>query len=178
MNSVAVDANSFQQNLQLTCHAIQYNYQNNNITFYRESQASGQQEPRRIANNDNYQCHWLHKNNPHSISLTNQQQHTDRCNEEIQVKPTVKFPAARKNSTKEDNVNDLIEAFNNLIDVSEANQIQLPQIVLSDFSSDQPTPPTNPLFFTVHTSHTLSEHPPQLEGYQLFRSNYVNHTKI
>lgn len=173
MNSVAVDANNFQQNLQLTCHAIQYNYQNNNLPFYRESQVSGHQELQTIANNNNnYHCHWLHKSNPNSISSTNQQQHIDRYNEEIQVKPTVKIPAVIENSATEDNVNDLIEAFNNSIGVSEAKQIQLPQIVLSDFSSDQPTPPTNPLFFTIQNSQTLSEYPPQIEGYQIFRSHY------
>ncbi|XP_055306579.1 uncharacterized protein LOC129570877 [Sitodiplosis mosellana] len=172
MNSVAVDtANNLQQNLQ----AIQYNYQNNNLTFYREYQASsgGGQEPRTIAhNNNNYQQqqqpHWVDNSNPNSISLTDQHR-IDCYHKGIEVRSTLPT-ATNENPSKA--VNDLIVAFNSSFDISEANQHQLPQIILSDFSSDQPTPPTTPLFSTVQTSaRTLSEHPPQLQEFQLYRSN-------
>lgn len=171
MNSVAVDANNLQQNLQLSCQTIQYNYQNNNLTFYREYQTSGQQEPRTIANNNNYQHHWVDRSNPNSISFTDQRP-IDRYHKGIEVRSTDnKLPTPTENPTDKHTVNDLIEAFNSSFDVSEANHIQLPQIILSDFSSDQPTPPTTPLFYTVETSSkTLSEHPPQLQEYQFYRN--------
>lgn len=175
MNSVAIDAaNNLQQNLQLSCQAIQYNNQNNNLTFYGEYQASssssGEQEPLTIGhNNNNYQQqqHWVDNSNPGRISLTDQR-HIEHNQKGIETRPTPTI----QNPSDVDTVNDLIVAFNSSFDVSEANQHQLPQIILSDFSSDQATPPTTPLFFTVHTSaRTLPEHPAQPHQFQLYRNN-------
>lgn len=148
MNSVAVDANT-EQNLQLSCQAIQYNYHNNNLTFYQEFEAGGEQKQRTIAENNNYQQHWI-----------GEKQHLtpfgDASSEERSIA-----------TVNQDIVNELIETFNSSFDVSDVKQIKLPQIILSDFSSDQPTPPTTPLFFDVQsTARTLSEHPTQLQEYQ------------
>lgn len=179
MNSVAIDAaNNLQQNLQLSCQAIQYNNnQNNNLTFHREYQASnsssGEQEPLIIGhNNNNYQQqqHWVDNSNLNPISLTDQR-HIERNHKGIETRPTLST-AIIENSSNVDTVNDLIVAFNSSFDVSEANQHKLPQIILSDFSSDQATPPTTPLFFTVQTSaRTLPEHPSQLPEFQIYRNN-------
>lgn len=158
MTSVAVDANHLQQNPQLSCQTIQYNYhQNNNLTFKRDIEhLSGQQEPQTIGQNNIYcyqQPHWINENTRNPISLTNQ------CSGELR-------PTTTTTISDGDIVNDLIEAFNNSFDVSDTNQIQLPQIILSDFSGDQPTPLTTPLFSTVQNMcRNLSEHPTHQQLY-------------
>lgn len=147
MNSVAVDATNLQQNLQLSCQAIRYNYHNKNSTFYQEFEASG--EPQTIAENNNYQQHWIGE----------KQNLTALSDADSGARPIA--------TAKEDIINELIETFNSSFDVTDVNQIKLPQIILSDFSSDQPTPPTTPLFSNVQsTARTLSEHPTQLQEYQ------------
>lgn len=165
MNSNAIDADHLQQNLQLSTQTIQHNYPNNNcnnFTFNREHQIlSGQQEqptsptlPQTIIENNNYyqpRHHWSNENNIRHPTITTT----------TLISPDI----AGEFQSKEDIVNDLIESFNRSFDVSDANQLQtkqpLPQIILSDFSSEQPTPPTTPIFLTVQNSciRKLSEHP-------------------
>lgn len=156
--NIAVDANNLQQNLQLSCQAIQYNYQNNNLTFDREFQANGERVARTIAvDNNNYRNqYWANESNPNPILLTNRNE----------VWP----PSAG------DIVNDLIDAFNTSFAVSEANQTKLPQIILSDFSSNQPTPTTTPLFFAIQSTRTLSEHPDHLQEFQLSKPLHQSST--
>lgn len=170
MNSVAVDANNLPQNLQLSCQAIQYNYPNNNLTFYREFQANGQPEPRTIAESNNYRNHWIDESGPNSISLNNR----------IEVRST----ATETETATADIVNDLIEAFNSSFDVSDSNQIKLPQIILSDFSSDLSTPPpTTPLFNATQSTATQplsDQYSHQQQEFQLSKrfqlpSNAITH---
>lgn len=153
MNSVAVDANNLQQNLQLSCQTIQYNYQNNNSTIYQEFQADNQQEPQTIAENNNYKLHWIDESIQNPIALNDHE-----------VKPK-----ELSTTSNTDIVHELIDVFNRSLDVTDANQRKLPQIILSDFSSDKPTPPpTTPLFFTIQSANqTLSEYPTQLQEFQL-----------
>lgn len=164
MNSVAVDANNLPQNLQLSCQTIQYNYPNNtNSTFYREFQANGQPEPRTITESNNYNCnHWIDDSRPNPISVNNR----------IEVRSTVASATAIASTTQTataDIVNDLIEAFNSSFDVSDANQIKLPQIILSDFSElSQTPPPATPLFQGIQSTtatEPLFEY--QLQEFQL-----------
>lgn len=148
MNSIAIDAKNLHHNLQLLCQANQYNYQNNNLTFNQEINVNGQRDRPTTGSVNNNQNHWIHEtNNHHSILLTKQ----------IEVKQT----------TADHIVSDLIEVFNRSFDITDPNKKTLPQIILSDFSSDQPTPPTTPLFFTVQSERTLPEHPAELQEFQL-----------
>lgn len=151
MNSVAIDAKNLHHNLQLLCQANQYNYQNNNLTFNREIDVNGQRDRSTIPSDNNNPNHWIHETNHNSILLAKQ----------IEVRQT----------TTGDIVSDLIEVFNRSFDVTDANEKTLPQIILSDFSSDQPTPPTTPLFFTVQSARTLPEHPAELQEFQLMKQH-------
>lgn len=169
MNSVAVDANNLQQNLQLSCQAIQYNYQNNNLTFDRKIETGGPRELRTIGNISTATAAAaatvtaIDNNNYHN---QHQQLHQYWTNESTSnlIRQTTKRHETRPTG---DIVNDLIEAFSTSFDVSDANQTQLPQIILSDFSSNQPTPPTTPLFFAIQSTRTLSEHPEHLQEFPL-----------
>lgn len=152
MNSVTIDANDIQQNLQLSCQSNQYNYSNSSI--YRElNVSSGQPVPHEIHNNNNVndqQYCWLNETKPIS-----------NISEGVQV-------GLVKEINNGDIVNDLIKSFNTSLDVTDAHQIQLPQIILSDFSNDQQIPPITPLFLTVQTQcQTFSEHPAQLTAFSL-----------
>lgn len=159
MNSVAADAITLPHNLQLTCQTIQYNYPNNNSEFDRESGGEQERHHRYQTNTDNNNQSQWHDSVVNSEVLNNRRS-------DAVSRPT------------EDIVNDLIEAFNSSFDVSDANQIKLPQIILSDFSSNQVTPTTTPLLYTVHTS-TLSEQPSQLADFhQPNSSAYVNNLRI
>lgn len=162
MNSVAVDANNLQQNLQLSRQAIQYNYQNNNLTFDRKIEAGGPRELQTIANRTNATTATAAIDN-NSYYNQNQQLHQYWTNES--TSNLIRQTKRHETRPTGDIVNDLIEAFNTSFDVSDANQTQLPQIILSDFSSNQPTPPTTPLFFAIQSTRTLSEYPDHLQEF-------------
>lgn len=196
MNGIAIDANIHLQpttNCQLACQAIQNNYHNNNLTFDREFHAGVQQtvphtlviknsiadataftaiaDASTIAdtaiatsatilnntknnnNNNTNQHHWLNENNSNAIVSTNQQSIGPR-------------PAA----TNDIDIDDLIDTFSTTFDVTDSTERhKLPQIVLSDFSNNQlssSSPPTTPLAFAIQSTHTLSEHPDQLQELQ------------
>lgn len=122
--------------------------------------------------------HWLNENNSNAIvSTANPPQ-------SIGTRPTA------TNHIDDIVIDDLIESFNTKFDVIDPTQRRtLPQIVLSDFSNNQlsltsssssplpspalsvslPSPSsTIPLAFAIQSTHTLSEHPDQLQELQHF----------
>lgn len=142
MNSIAIDANNIQlhnNDPQLTNQPFHgYHDSNaNNFLCYQEFQQ--QQSP--TINGEH--SLWLRRHNSQHIQ--------DNCLIQSNQSP---------------DANDLIKVFSrslNLEDtVTSATTLTstLPQIVLSDFSSDQPTPPTTPLIDIYdHQSSTLPESP-------------------
>lgn len=143
MNAIAVDANNLQQNLQLSRQAFQCSFNNNHFTFYQEVQQNhqyqSQQQQHRIsiANSNYYLTEGV---NTFSLPLNNNRE----------VRPI---------DTTVNTVNELIETFNDSLNISNIDEIPLPQIILSDFSNNQSTPLTTSLLFTRQSMKTLSEYP-------------------
>lgn len=154
MNSVAIDANDLQQNRQLTCQSIQYNYPNSSI--YRElNVSSGQPVLHEIHHNNNA--------NDQPYCWLNETKSISNISEGVQVK-------LAKEINNGDIVNDLIKSFNTSLDVTDPHQIiQLPQIILSDFSNDQQTPPTTTIILNRANTvpNTFPTHPAQLTAFSL-----------
>lgn len=99
--------------------------------------------------NDNDNFRYYYKSQPNNQVLLHQESHGT---------------ANLVQSKEQTGVNELVKVFSHSLSLSDTLKTTLPQIILSDFSSDQPTPPTTPLLFTntinnneTSTNHTLSE---------------------
>lgn len=154
MNAIAVDANNLQQNLQLSRQASQCSFNNNQFEFYQEVEQNHQYQ------SQHQQQQQLHQ---HRISIANSNYYLAEgvntfslpLNNNREVRPL-------ETTVNRNTVNELIETFNDSLDLSNIDKIPLPQIILSDFSNNQSTPLTTSLLFTRQSIKTLSEYPSEI----------------